>query len=269
MMKGGVLVNTSISPQSIIRVLVPFLFLVFLTPFAVGMDSTEPDTPVDMPVTRDDGYSQNRKQMVLNQIEARGVDDEEVLRAMRTVPRHQFVPEEERQRAYNDHAIPIGYGQTISQPFVVAYMTVLLDIRQGDRVLEIGTGSGYQAAVLAELTDEVYTVEIIEELAVQASSRLSELGYLTIDVKNVDGYWGWDEAAPFDGIIVTAAAGHIPPPLVEQLAPGGRIVIPVGHPYDIQYITVIEKSQSGRLTGRQLLPVQFVPFTGQIETMEP
>lgn len=212
-----------------------------------------------------DDFREVRMSMVDRQIAARGVRDERVLRAMQTVPRHRFVPDEEIDRAYNDHALPIGYGQTISQPYVVAYMTELLEVDEGKRILEIGTGSGYQAAVLAELTPKVFTVEIITELAERAETALAEAGYDTVRVKRGDGYFGWEEEAPFDGILVTAAAGHVPGPLVDQLAPGGRIVIPVGRTYDVQYITVITKSVEGKLTSRQLLPVRFVPFTGEIQ----
>jgi len=236
-----------------------------LAAFAAG--DGESAGPGDSP--GDEAFEDRRLAMVERQIEARGIEDPEVLRAMRQVPRHLFVPDEEVSRAYNDHALPIGWGQTISQPFIVAYMTELLDLEPGDRILEVGTGSGYQAAVLADIIDEVYSIEIIAELAAAARERLDALGYGSVEVRRADGYWGWPEAAPFDGIIVTAAAGHVPPPLVDQLAPGGRLVIPMGHPYETQYITVIEKSKSGILSGRQLLPVRFVAFTGHIESAGP
>jgi len=207
--------------------------------------------------------------MVRIQIENRGIRDSRVLQAMRDVPRHLFVPEGLRRHAYNDHALPIGYGQTISQPYIVALMTHLLDVKEGDRILEIGTGSGYQAAVLSELTGEVYTLEIIDELAAAAAVRFTDLGYPTITSKQGDGYYGWEEEAPFDGIIVTAAAGHVPPDLIEQLKPGGVMVIPIGRQFEVQYLTVIEKKRNGTLLSRQILPVQFVPFTGRAQRSGP
>lgn len=228
--------------------------------FPWGVDEAVPAAEAE--TVPQGNHEEQRIRMVSVLIESRDVDEKDVLQAMRAVPRHLFVPPEYMSRAYNDHALPIGYGQTISQPYIVAYMTRLLEIKPGDVILEIGTGSGYQAAVLAELTDAVYTIEIIDELAAEAAERLDRLGYDGVRTRNADGYWGWPEAAPFDGIIVTAAAGHVPPPLIEQLQSGGRLVIPVGHSYDFQYITLIEKTRSGRLIGRQLLPVRFVPFTG-------
>jgi protein-L-isoaspartate(D-aspartate) O-methyltransferase len=158
--------------------------------------------------------------------------------------------------------LPIGYGQTISQPYIVALMTDLIKPRPGDRVLELGTGSGYQAAILAELTGEVYSIEIIEELGKQARDRLSRLGYDNITLRTGDGYYGWEEHAPFDAIVVTAAAGHVPPPLVAQLKPGGRMVIPVGSRFLTQQLVLIEKQADGQLITRQVLPVKFVPLTG-------
>jgi protein-L-isoaspartate(D-aspartate) O-methyltransferase len=185
-----------------------------------------------------------------------------VLDAMNKVSRHEFVPENQRSHAYANRPLPIGYGQTISQPFVVAFMTDLLRAKSGDRVLEIGTGSGYQAAVLAQLGAQVYTIEIIPELASAAAERLKRLNYAKIEVKSGDGYFGWPEHAPFDGILVTAAVTQIPPPLVQQLKPGGRMVIPVGGAFLPQYLVLVEKKPDGKVTTRQLLPVQFVPLTG-------
>jgi protein-L-isoaspartate(D-aspartate) O-methyltransferase len=185
-----------------------------------------------------------------------------VLDAMNRVGRHEFVPENQRSHAYANRPLPIGYGQTISQPFVVAFMTDLLRAKPGDRVLEIGTGSGYQAAVLAQLGAQVYTIEIIPELASTAAERLKRLNYAKIEVKSGDGYFGWPEHAPFDGILVTAAVTQIPPPLVQQLKPGGRMVIPVGGAFLPQYLVLVEKKPDGKVTTRQLLPVQFVPLTG-------
>ena len=187
--------------------------------------------------------------------------DPRVLQAMRAIPRHAFVPDEVSGMAYADRPLPIGHGQTISQPFIVALMTDLLDLEPGDSVLEIGTGSGYQAAVLSPLVSEVRTVEIVPELGRRAARTLASGGYGNVETRVGDGYYGWPEAAPFDAIVVTAAAGQIPPPLVEQLAPGGRMVIPVGGPFSAQQLMLVEKRQDGGVTARQVLPVQFVPFT--------
>ncbi|MGB3562361.1 MAG: protein-L-isoaspartate(D-aspartate) O-methyltransferase [Thermoanaerobaculia bacterium] len=188
--------------------------------------------------------------------------DDRVMEAMARVPRHEFVPTEQRRYAYRNRPLPIGYGQTISQPYIVALMTDLLRLDSGDRVLEVGTGSGYQAAVLAELKTDVYTLEIIPELGREVADRFERLGYKGITTRIGDGYFGWEDHAPFDGIIVTAAAAHIPPPLVRQLKPGGRMVIPVGGPFRVQQLTMVEKSLAGEVTTRQLLPVAFVPLTG-------
>jgi protein-L-isoaspartate(D-aspartate) O-methyltransferase len=190
-----------------------------------------------------------------------GKIDPAVLQAMRTVPRHEFVPEDVQELAYQDQPVPIGFGQTISQPFIVALMTDLLDVGPDHKVLEIGTGSGYQAAVLSPLVAEVYSVEIIPELGERAMRVLQRLGFGNVQTMVADGYYGWPEAAPFDGIVVTAAASQIPPPLVEQLKPGGRMVIPLGGAYFAQQLMLVEKGGDGKITTRQLLPVQFVPFT--------
>ncbi|MGI9424154.1 MAG: protein-L-isoaspartate(D-aspartate) O-methyltransferase [Hyphomicrobiaceae bacterium] len=184
-----------------------------------------------------------------------------VLEVMGKVPRHRFVPERQRSRAYADTPLPIGYGQTISQPFIVALMTHLLNTARSATVLEIGTGSGYQAAVLSDLVKEVCTIEIIPGLGEAAARRFTELGYDNVKTKIGDGYFGWPKCGPFDGILVTAAAGHVPPPLVEQLKPGGRMVIPVGGVFEIQHLTLVEKSSDGQIRTRQLLPVRFVPLT--------
>jgi protein-L-isoaspartate(D-aspartate) O-methyltransferase len=201
--------------------------------------------------------------MVREQIESRGVRNQQVLAAMQAVRRHHFVPADQVAAAYQDRPLPIGFGQTISQPYIVAFMTELLMLEGAERVLEIGTGSGYQAAVLAEITPHVFTIEIIPELAARAASWLRAEGYIGIQVKSGDGYHGWPEHGPYDRIIVTAAAGHVPPPLIEQLKPGGRIVIPVGGVFDVQQLTVVDKHADGSLTTRQVLPVRFVPLTGQ------
>jgi protein-L-isoaspartate(D-aspartate) O-methyltransferase len=189
-----------------------------------------------------------------------GISDN-VLKVMSEVPRHRFVPKRVEHRAYQDRPLPIGHGQTISQPFVVALMTELLQVNRNAKVLEIGTGSGYQAAVLARLAETVCTIEIIPELADAATGRLKDLGYGNVQTKTGDGYFGWPDCGPFDGIIVTAAAGHVPPPLIKQLKPGGRMVIPVGGVFGPQYLTLVEKTATGELKTRQLLPVRFVPFT--------
>jgi len=186
----------------------------------------------------------------------------QVIQAMNTVPRHEFVPDKMRFMAYQNRPLSIGYGQTISQPYIVALMTDLLQPQPDQRVLEIGTGSGYQAAVLAKLVSQVYSIEIIEELGKVTTQRLDQLGYDNIETRIADGYDGWLEHAPFDSIIVTAAISHIPPPLVQQLKKGGRMIIPVGTRFQTQYLTLVEKDMQGAITTRQILPVSFVPFTG-------
>ncbi|MCW8802781.1 MAG: protein-L-isoaspartate(D-aspartate) O-methyltransferase, partial [Ignavibacteriaceae bacterium] len=180
--------------------------------------------------------------------------------ALRKVPRHKFVPQNLVDRAYNDGPLPIGYGQTISQPYIVAYMTEVIDPKPGQKVLEIGTGSGYQAAVLSEIVDSVFTIEIITELYKSSEKRLKELGYKNVLCKNADGYYGWKKNAPFDAIVVTAAAEYIPPPLIKQLKDGGKMIIPVGSPFLNQTLILVEKSMAEIIT-TSLLPVRFVPFT--------
>ena len=189
--------------------------------------------------------------------------DPKVMDAMRKVPRHEFVPRQVRDIAYENRPLPIGYGQTISQPYIVALMTDLLEPKPQQKVLEVGTGSGYQAAILAELVAEVYTIEIIEPLGNEARERLKRLNYRNVHVRIGDGYYGWKEHGPFDGIVVTAAASHIPPPLIQQLKPGGRMVIPVGSRFMVQQLVLVEKDAKGKLTTRQILPVRFVPLTGE------
>lgn len=188
--------------------------------------------------------------------------DSRVLKAMQDVPRHLFVPKKVQDEAYENRALPIGHGQTISQPYIVAIMTDLLKPNKDSRVLEVGTGSGYQAAVLAELTAHVFTIEIIEPLAEQARDRLKKLGYHNVTVRHGDGYYGWEEESPFDLIVVTAASSHIPPPLIRQLKAGGRMIIPVGSPFLVQQLVLVEKDSDNQLTLKQILPVQFVPLTG-------
>lgn len=182
--------------------------------------------------------------------------------AMRRVPRHRFVPGEEVRHAYENRPLPIGHGQTISQPYIVALMTDLMQVQEGDTVFELGTGSGYQAAVLGELARAVYTIEIVEPLAERAAATLKAQGYGNVEVKAGDGYYGWEEHAPFDAIIVTAAASHVPPPLIRQLAPGGRMVIPLGSSFMTQHLMLVEKDENGRVRTREILPVVFVPLTG-------
>jgi protein-L-isoaspartate(D-aspartate) O-methyltransferase len=218
-------------------------------------------TPV-IATTSADPYLSARLEMVAKTIEARGIEDPQVLEAMRSVPRHLFVPDEFLDQAYADHPLPIGYGQTISQPYVVAWMTELLDLKPGEKVLEIGTGSGYQAAVLAELGyGEVYSIEIVPQLAASAKERLEKLGY-RVQVKQGDGYYGWQEHAPFDAIIVTAAPDHLPAPLVEQLVEAGRLVIPIGPPGGYQSLWKFVKTSTG-LKAYNLGGVAFVPLTGE------
>jgi protein-L-isoaspartate(D-aspartate) O-methyltransferase len=207
-----------------------------------------------------DSYEKSREEMVLSQIENRGVSDPATLKALKTVKRHLFVPEDYRDRAYNDGPLPIGYGQTISQPYIVGFMTEVIEPKSYFKVLEIGTGSGYQAAVLAEIVEKVYTIEIIKELGDSAAKRLKNLGYDNIEVKIADGYYGWEEEGPFDAIVVTAAAEFIPPPLIQQLKEGGKMIIPVGSPFFVQTLMLVEK-KNGKTTTKSLFPVRFVPFT--------
>ncbi|HPD26160.1 MAG TPA: protein-L-isoaspartate(D-aspartate) O-methyltransferase [Candidatus Marinimicrobia bacterium] len=208
--------------------------------------------------SQDPDYYQLRQKMVNEQIMARGVRTESVIKAMQKVERHLFVPEQYRNFAYSDRPLPIGEGQTISQPYIVALMTELLDLKKSDKVLEIGTGSGYQAAILAEICDSVYTIEIIPSLGKQAQVLLRELGYHNIHCKIGDGYLGWPEHAPYDGIIVTCAPSKIPQPLKEQLAEGGRMVIPVGATYT-QELVLVTKTK-GKLIQKSVIPVRFVPM---------
>lgn len=207
-------------------------------------------------------YKVRREEMVEIQIASRGIKDEKVLGAMGTVPRHKFVSEDLVGSAYEDRPLPIGCGQTISQPYIVALMTELLNVDKEDRVLEVGTGSGYQAAILAGIVSQVYTIEIFEELGVSARERLKDLGYSNVTVKVADGYYGWPEEAPFDAIIVTCAASHIPPSLIEQLKEGARMCIPVGNVFWVQNLMLISK-EGGELLVENILPVRFVPLLGE------
>ncbi len=212
----------------------------------------------------EDPYAAERREMIDHDIRDRGVKDPLVLSVMASVPRHAFVEAEYRSMAYADHPLPIGEGQTISQPYVVALMTESLRLKSGDRVLEIGTGSGYQAAVLAGIVSEVFTIEIRKPLAVRAEKTLDELGYRNVKIKTGDGYFGWPQHAPFDAIIITAAANHIPPLLIGQLKEGGRLIVPLGSTVYFQMLTVATK-RGGELDVVQMCPVSFVPMTGEMQ----
>lgn len=243
------------------------ILLIILLPPILPQQTSEPAVlpPSAVPQSTEtpaNEFFEARERMVSTQIEARNIKDESVLDAMRTVPRHLFVPEEYLNQAYADHPLPIGYGQTISQPYIVALMTEILELSPGERVLEIGTGSGYQAAILADLNVDVYTVEIIPQLAAQAAERFKNQGYSNIQVSNADGYFGWEEFAPYDAIIVTAAPDHLPQPLINQLSEGGRLVIPIGPIGAVQTLWLFEKI-GGEPKAMNLGPVRFVPLTGE------
>ncbi len=231
------------------------LIPVMLAPMVISCSAVESGSV-------EDEMKKRRIQMVERQIVARGVSRESVLEAMRAVPRHRFVPDRIVPQAYDDSPQPIGENQTISQPYIVALMSELLDLTPEEKVLEVGTGSGYQAAVLAEMVDTVFSIEIIPELAARADSTLKAVGYGNVRVRAGDGYRGWPEEAPFQGIIVTAAPDHVPVPLVEQLAEGGNLVIPVGDTY--QSLMVFTR-QGGKIIHRDVIPVRFVPMTGEAE----
>jgi protein-L-isoaspartate(D-aspartate) O-methyltransferase len=218
-----------------------------------------PSAPAQEHPGQADQYRSARERMVAL-IESRGVRDSSTLAAMRVVPRHEFVRDRDRSRAYADHPLPIGLGQTISQPYIVAFMTDVLQLEPGMKVLEVGTGSGYQAAVLAALGVEVFTIEIFEELAARATQRLERLGFSNVTVRHGDGHFGWADEAPFDAVIVTAAAGFIPPALTEQLVPTGRMVIPVGSVYGVQTLILVLKDVDGATRTESLMPVRFVPM---------
>jgi len=232
--------------------IIPYVIVLLLTVNSLGL-SGQTNT-----------FEMERKQMVKTQIMSRGITSQPTLDAMLKVPRHLFVPDYLWDQAYHDTPLPIGYGQTISQPYIVAYMTAILEPEKNDRVLEIGTGSGYQAAILAEIVDSVFTVEIVPELAGQAKIILRELGYNNVQVKSGDGYYGWKEHAPYDKIIVTAAPEEIPQPLRDQLKEGGKMIIPVGGEYSYQYLEMVEKKK-GEIIEKTKLPVRFVPFTRKHE----
>jgi protein-L-isoaspartate(D-aspartate) O-methyltransferase len=242
------------APNALRRVILLAAAAAALPVFAQPTDLSRPS------VAAEQSQAAARRRMVNEQIAARGVKNPRVLAAMRTVPRHRFVPPALVSRAYDDSPMPIGHGQTISQPFIVAHMTEALDIQRLHNVLEIGTGSGYQAAVLGELARTVYTIEIVPELARGAAATLKALGYSNVHVRAGDGYAGWPEHSPFDRIMLTAAPEEIPRPLIDQLAPGGRLLAPVGEQGAVQWLTIVEKTPQG-VTQRRTLPVRFVPFT--------
>jgi protein-L-isoaspartate(D-aspartate) O-methyltransferase len=230
-------------------ILVPRLMVLTVLACSSGRDAS------------DAALARAREEMVASQIAARGVRDPATLAALRKVPRHLFVPEASRAQAYDDHPLPIGHGQTISQPYIVAFMTEALALRGGETVLEIGTGSGYQAAVLGEIAARVYTIEIVTPLAEASAALLKHLGYANVSVRAGDGYVGWPEAAPFDAIMVTAAAPRIPEPLRQQLKDGGRLVVPVGDEW--QELVVVTR-RGERFEEKRVLPVRFVPMTGKV-----
>lgn len=236
---------------------------VAVSPFPPPSPTATQPFPEPTPTLERDPFAPYRENMVRSQIEARGVKAPQVLEAMRSVPRHEFVPSEYQDYSYADQPLPIGYGQTISQPYMVAVMTELLQIEEGDKVLEVGTGSGYQAAILAEITEQVYTVEIIPELAESAAARLKRLGYDEVRVANLDGYYGWEEYAPYDRIIVTCAPDHVPPPLLRQLKDGGRLVIPVGPLGAYQTLWLVEREGDEFLYKNVMEWIRFVPLTGE------
>jgi len=234
------------------------ILIVFILTINSAKNNIE-DSNID---TEIDKYSQLRKNMVSQQLKIRDINNEKVLNVMGKIERHKFVPDLLKNNAYDDNPLPIGYGQTISQPYIVALMTQSLQVNENDKVLEIGTGSGYQAAVLSGLVDKVYTIEIINELAKSAETRLNNLGYDNVKVKNADGYFGWEEFAPFDAIIVTAAANHIPPSLLEQLKDGGKLIIPLGSTLTFQTLTIVTKKRDD-LETEFITGVRFVPLTGK------
>lgn len=242
-----------------------FLTFLILGLFGLSTCNSEPSPQTEPPRSKEEqSFARARSRMVQEDLKGRDITDTTVLDVMGTVPRHKFVLKRYLDQAYADHPLPIGEGQTISQPYIVALMTQWLNVGQGDTVLEVGTGSGYQAAVLGEIVDQVYSVEIREGLALRADTLLGQLGYTNIEVKASDGYHGWEEHAPFDGIIVTAAANHVPPPLIKQLKEGGRMVIPVGNPYSYQKLVLIEK-KGEEIFSRDITGVLFVPLVGEIE----
>jgi len=250
-MKYVIIITIIIALYCILYNYVPFLHLTGSSSIICAKEDIE---------LAEEDYAWKRKNMVERQIIARGVKDKKVLEAMESVPRHLFVPEGYREYSYYDQPLPIGLAQTISQPYIVALMTEMLKAGKDDVILEVGTGSGYQAAVLSEIAKEVYTIELIEELGLQAEERLKSLGYNNVYVKIADGSLGWPEKAPFDAIIVTAAAEKIPDPLIKQLKPGGKMVIPVDSSFLGQDLLIVEKDENGKVSIEKTIPVRFVPL---------
>jgi protein-L-isoaspartate(D-aspartate) O-methyltransferase len=239
-----------------------------LVALACRSEKKQPPPPPPVVADAPDLFAEQRARMVAETIEARGIEDPRVLEAMRRAPRHELVPEAIRARSYEDNPLPIGWDQTISQPYIVAAMTEAAQLAPGEKVLEVGTGSGYQAAVLAEMPGlDIYSIEIVEPLAKRTHELLAKLGYTKLHLRIGDGYRGWPEAAPFDAIILTAAPDHVPQPLVDQLAPNGRLVIPVGAAGD-QQLKVLTKTRGGTTT-ETLFDVRFVPMTGEALTPKP
>lgn len=243
--------------------------LIFITSYIVStisfislsaLNSAVSALGIKSSVTDEGVFKRRREQMVEEQLASRGIKDKEILDAMKCIPRHFFIPEENRTLSYSDRPVPIGFGQTISQPYVVAFMTELLKVDKDDIVLEVGTGSGYQASVLSRLVKQVYTIEVVEKLGKEAMKNLKVLGYTNVKGMIGDGYKGWPEHAPFDAIIVTASAEHIPQPLIDQLKPGGCMVIPVGGMYAVQDLMLITKDASENIIKKSIIPVRFVPL---------
>jgi protein-L-isoaspartate(D-aspartate) O-methyltransferase len=271
------MVTKSLRLFEIASLVIAFLFItaIFAEPNRAPVDANKSEAIAEKESARPEHTHptfaervKERERMVASQIAARDVKDPNVLKAMRIVPRHAFVPENVQRYAYGDHPLPIGFEQTISQPYIVAFMTEALELKPDSKVLEIGTGSGYQAAVCAEIAAEVYTIEIVEGLAKQAEKKLKELGYPNVFVRTGDGYFGWPEKAPFDAIIGTAAAERIPPPLIEQLKPGGRMILPYETNAGFQYLVLVNKDEKGKLRKRNVMPVRFVPMTGEVTKPE-
>jgi protein-L-isoaspartate(D-aspartate) O-methyltransferase len=247
-----ILPNILILQKKILKLFFPVFIFIFFFP-GISEVKCEDDSSE---------HQRLRDQMVTRQIKGRGIVDQKVLEAMRKTPRHLFVPESLKKQAYQDHPLAIGEGQTISQPYIVGLMTESLGLSEKHRVLEIGTGSGYQAAVLAEIVDEVYSIEIKEKLYLQSKEALKKAGYDKINTKHGDGYFGWEEAAPFDAVMITASVDHIPPPLLSQLKDGGKLILPLGNPFSFQHLTLVTR-QGEDYTVKQIVGVLFVPMTGE------
>lgn len=257
-MRTNRILKRALTPFFLKRALTPFFLLLALGPMPT-LDAGE----ADQAKARAGLVEEVRSYAERDPPPGKTSFDDRVMRALGDVPRHEFVPENRQSEAYANHPLPIGHGQTISQPYIVALMTDLIEPGVDDVVLEVGTGSAYQAAILAKLVKQVYSIEIIEPLSEQAGQRLQNLGYSNVETKLGDGYFGWEEHAPFDAIVVTAAASHVPPPLIQQLKPGGRMVIPVGGRFQVQYLLLIEKTLDEKIITRQITAVRFVPLTGK------